>query len=83
VLAADTAVLKTGSGASDWTYLWGSFEIGLVGFQRDQVATQIKDDLYNAEFNNVAIPAWHFDLARCEGALRAAERLAETAGRVG
>ena len=76
VLVADTAALKTGSITSDRTYAFVSLELRILGAVRDAVATQIKDDLYNAEFNDTPIPDANAGLARCEGVLRAADGLA-------
>src|SRR5262249_3700385 len=57
ILVADTAALKTGtSGGDDSTYQHVSADIKSLGAERDALATTIKNDLFNAEFNNVPIP---------------------------
>ena len=83
VLTADTAALKTGTGGSDWRYVLASLEIKLLGSQRDQLATDIKDDLYNAEFNNVPLSRGLIDVLRCQGLLNAANGLARVLGATG
>ena len=75
VLVADTKALKTGSSTNDSTYQRVSAEIKLLGTARDALATRIKNDLFNAEFNNRPIPAGG-DLLLCNGELVAAAVLA-------
>ena len=75
LLVADTEALKTGSSTSDSTYQRVGAEIKLLGTARDALATRIKNDLFNAEFNNRVIPAGA-DLLLCDGALAAAAVLA-------
>jgi hypothetical protein len=64
VLLADTAALKTGSASNDGIYKMISGEIKHVGSTRDALATQIKGDLFKAEFDNVALPGT--DVERCQ-----------------
>ena len=75
VLVADTAALKTGSGASDKAYQDTSAQIKSLGADRDALATTIKNDLFNAEFNNVAIPKGNSEVAHCNNLLRSADKL--------
>jgi len=76
MLVADTAALKTGSNANDSTYQNVLAQIKSLGTERDALATTIKGDLFNAEFNNTPIPRGNSDLAHCDNVLRAADRLA-------
>ena len=46
-----------------------------IGTQRDALASQIKNDLFNAEFNNTAIPGGS-DLSNCTNILSQADALA-------
>ena len=75
VLIADTAALKTGSSTSDSTYQRVGAEIKLLGTTRDALATRIKTDLFNAEFNDKSIPAVG-ELVLCNIDLAAAAALA-------
>ncbi len=76
LILADTAALKTGSASDDSTYLDFQSELRALGAKRDDVATKIKTDLFNAEFNNKAIPNGNSDLTRCENTLGRAAVLA-------
>ena len=81
VLSADTSALRTGAGLDDWRYELVSSQIRLLGDQRDELASQIKTELYNAEFNNVPLLIrGRFDLVHCQGLLGAASYLARGAG---
>ena len=75
VLLADTAALKTGSGADDKTYQNMSSQIKSLGADRDTLATTIKNDLFNAEFDNTPIPNGNSEVAHCNNLLRSAEKL--------
>jgi hypothetical protein len=75
VLRADTAALKTGSAGDDSTYQSASADIKSLGTQRDALATTIKNDLYDAAFNNTAIPRGNSDFAHCKDLLTAADKL--------
>ena len=74
MLVADTKALKTGSGAGDSTYQTVSAEIKLLGGLRDEYATQIKNDLFDAEFDSKSIPG--LDLIGCRAVLAAASAVA-------
>jgi hypothetical protein len=76
VLTADTAALKTGTASDDSTYLDFRSELKALGAKRDDVATKIKTDLFNAEFNNTAIPNGNSDLAGCKNTVERAAVLA-------
>ena len=76
VLVADTKALKTGSSTSDTTYTRFGSELKLLGTARDAVATKIKNDLFDAEFDNKPIPG-DVDLKACQGVLIAAALLAK------
>ena len=56
VLRADTAALKTGSSGGDSTYKNALSQIKSLGTDRDALATTIKNDLFNAEFNDTPHP---------------------------
>jgi len=75
VLVADTAAMKSGSSTNDSTYQRVNAEIKLLGTARDALATRIKNDLYNAEFDDRPVPALG-DLVLCNGELAAAAALA-------
>jgi hypothetical protein len=75
VLVADTKALTTGSSRKDWDYLLTSFEIKVLGAERDALATRIKDDLYNAEFNNIPLYGDYSELSSCQQILRTAAQL--------
>ena len=75
MLTTDTAALRTGSSSDDSIYRWVSADIAALGAQRDALATKIKGDLFNAEFNNVAIPGGTSDLAHCTSVLKLADKL--------
>jgi hypothetical protein len=75
LILADTAALKTGSSADDSTYDSTLSKIQSIGTTRDTLATKIKGDLFNAEFNNTPIPGAN-DLKDCESVLAQANALA-------
>ena len=74
VLVADTAALKTGTSTNDARYLAALTQIKVVGATRDALAGRIKNDLFDAEFNNKTIPAV-VDLALCRAVLATADAL--------
>src|SRR5215471_5785371 len=75
LILADTAALKTGSSADDSTYASVLSDIKSLGAARDTLATMIKGDLFDAEFNNHPIPGAN-DLKGCESILAQANALA-------
>ena len=75
VLVADTRALKTGSSTDDSAYQSFSAKLQALGAQRDEVATQIKNDLFGAEFDNTPIPGAN-DLKDCTAVLTQADQLA-------
>jgi hypothetical protein len=75
MIVADTAALKTGSAGDDSTYDSTLGAITTLGDARDKLATKIKNDLFNAGFNNTPIPGAN-DLKDCEGILAQANALA-------
>jgi hypothetical protein len=75
VLIADTNALKTGSASNDSTYQSVLTKIKLLGAARDALATKIKDDLFDAEFDNKPITGVG-DVTLCRAALVAAAVLA-------
>jgi hypothetical protein len=70
ILVADTAALKTGSASDDSTYQSVSSKIQSLGSERDALATTIKQDLFDAEFNNTKIPLGNSNDAHCNNLLR-------------
>ena len=77
LILADTAALKTGSGSDDSTYDSMLDQIKSLGSARDELATKIKGDLFDAEFNNTPIPGAN-DLKNCEDIVAQANALAGT-----
>jgi hypothetical protein len=75
VLVADSKALKTGSGTDDSSYLSTLAKITSLGAARDALATKIKGDLYDAEFNDHPIPGAN-DLKDCQDLLAQADALA-------
>ena len=75
ILIADTRALKTGSTSDDSQYQSTMAQIQKLGTARDAVATQIKLDLFDAEFNNKPIPGAN-DLKDCQNILSEADQLA-------
>ena len=75
VLVADTAALKTGSSSDDSAYQAVASKIKSLGSERDALASSIKNDLFNAEFNNTSIPNGNSNAAHCDNLLRSANRL--------
>jgi hypothetical protein len=65
LILADTAALKTGSSSDDSTYNSALDQIKSLGSVRDALATKIKGDLFDAEFNGTPIPGAN-DLKDCE-----------------
>jgi hypothetical protein len=75
MLVADTAALRTGSTSDDSTYQHILSQITSLGAERDKLATQIKGDLFDAEFNGKPIKG-NVDFAHCKNVLRDADKLA-------
>jgi hypothetical protein len=75
MLVADTAALKTGSSSGDTTYQNVLSKIQALGTERDVLATEIKNNLFNAEFNGTLIPNGSSDWAHCNNVLRSAHDL--------
>jgi hypothetical protein len=75
-LEADTQALETGSTSSDGTYNSFSSQLSSLGTQRDSLATTIKDELNNAEFNGIALPpSASSDVTQCNTILTEAAAL--------
>jgi hypothetical protein len=75
LILADTAVLKTGSSSDDSTYDSVLDQIKSLGSAPDKLATKIKGDLFDAEFNGTPIPGAN-DLTDCEDVVAQANALA-------
>jgi hypothetical protein len=75
VLLADTAALKTGSAADDSAYQTALDKIMSLGAERDALATKIKNELFDAEFNDTGLPNGNSDYAHCKNILRWADEL--------
>ena len=80
LLVADTAALKTGSSTDDSTYQSVLSTIQSLGSERDALATDIKNDLFNAEFNGTPIPNGSSTWAHCKNLLRSADNLNAPSG---
>ena len=76
MLGADTAALKTGSATDDSTYQAVSSRIAALGSARDALATQIKGDLFNAEFNGGTLSRGGLELIGCTLLLHLADTMA-------
>src|SRR5262249_58883111 len=73
VLEGDTAALKSGSSADDSQYQDFLETMQELGSNRDQMASTIKQTLFNAEFNGQAIsPQGKGQIQSCQGLLKAA-----------
>ena len=80
-LAADTQALESGSSTNDSNYATFSSELSSLGSQRDALATTVKDELFNAEFNNTPLPASASnDLTQCTNLLAQAAALVGNPG---
>ena len=77
MLLADTAALKTGSASGDGTYQAVSGQIAKLGAERDQLATEIKQDLWSTAFAGGSIPKGNSTVAHCQNVLRQADSLAQ------
>src|SRR5215471_9305857 len=75
LILADTAALKTGSAGDDSAYESVLDQIKSLGTARDQLATKVKGDLFDAEFNNTPFPGAN-DLKNCESIQAQANALA-------
>jgi hypothetical protein len=77
VLEGDTAALKSGSSADDSQYQSFLTSMQQLGSSRDQLASTIKQKLFDAEFNGKAIsPQGNGQIKSCQALLRAASELA-------
>jgi hypothetical protein len=77
LIVADTRALKTGSSTNDSTYQSVNSSIVWLGVFRDLLATEIKNQLAGAEFDNVPLFQGASDLAGCHAILAAANALAK------
>ena len=77
VLVADTAALKTGSSSNDLRYRATLLGIKALGVARDALATRIKSDLFNTEFNNAPLADAFGNEAACKLVLLTADQLAK------
>ncbi len=76
VLEADTTALESGSTTDDSAYTNFSSQLSTLGSQRDALATTIKQELWNAEFNNTPLPSSAAgDLTQCNADLASAAAL--------
>ncbi len=74
VITASTPVLESATNTAQYQ----SFETQLdaLGTQRDQLASELKQALWNAEFDDTPIPNAAEELGQCNGVLAAADNLA-------
>ena len=80
-LAADTQALESGSGADDSQYQSFAGNLASLGSQRDALATTIKNELYDAEFDNTPLPGSAADdLAQCNTIVASAAALVSNPG---
>src|SRR5581483_3399998 len=79
MLLADTAAMKTGSSTSDSTYEKVQSEMKVLGAARDRLATQIKNELYGAEFDNKTVTAGGLLVVGCNALLKSADAFARSA----
>jgi len=76
VIKASTANLESGSGSGDAPYQAFEASLGTLGSFRDATATTMKNELWNAEFDDTPLPASAAnDLRSCDTALTAADDL--------
>jgi hypothetical protein len=76
VITSSTTALPSGSGADDSQYTSFETQLDSLGAQRDALAQELKDDLWNAEFADTPIPNAAEALGQCNGVLAAADNLA-------
>ena len=75
ILLADTAALKTGSAGDDSKYQAVAAKLQSLGAQRDSLATDIKQILFDAEFDNAGLANGSSTLASCNNLLKEADKL--------
>jgi hypothetical protein len=75
VIVADTAALKTGSAGSDKQYEAFSSHLQALGAARDKLASKIKPELFDAEFNGKHISGAEDRTGQCNDLLEAADSL--------
>ena len=76
-LEADSAELGTGSSVDDSAYQTFLGQLQSLESQRDALATTIKNELWNAEFSNTALPASAAnDVTSCQTLVADAQQLA-------
>ena len=79
ILLAETAAMKSGSAQNDGTYNRVLTAVKLLGRTRDALATQIKTQLFAAEFNDTTVRAGGALLVACEALNKGADALASAA----
>lgn len=79
-LTAVTAAMTTGSAADDTTYTSFQSRLSNLATNRDTLATQLKIDLFNAEFNNTPLANAGSELSQCNAVLASADSLAASSG---
>jgi hypothetical protein len=79
VLLADTAAMKSGSSTDDSTYDHVLSQLQSLGAARDTLATTIKNELYDAEFNDTTVKAGGNLVNRCQSLIQQADTLAQSA----
>jgi hypothetical protein len=76
MLLADTAALKSGSASDDSTYEKVLSQLQTLGSKRDSLATKIKGELFDAEFNSKTVKAGGDLVKQCQGLIAQAKSLA-------
>jgi hypothetical protein len=75
-LLADTAAMKSGSAQDDTTYQKVLSELQSLGSKRDTLATQIKNKLFDAEFNDKNVKGGGHLVNECQSLIDQAGALA-------
>jgi hypothetical protein len=75
-LIADTRALKSGGEGGDGLFASTQKRLSKLVAQRDALATQLKSALFDAAFQDVALPGSGTQLDRCGSLLDRAEELA-------
>jgi hypothetical protein len=83
MILADTAAMKGGSAQDDTAYENVAADMKLLGGERDTLATTIKNELYDAEFNDTTVRAGGNLVNQCQDVIRQADALARTAANGG
>ena len=78
VLLADTAAMKSGSAQDDTAYEKLLSKLKSLGSDRDTLATQIKNELFDAEFNGTTVRAGGELVNNCQSLIQQGDALAQS-----